>query len=391
MDIKPDFYEEFKCIADRCSMTCCMQWKVAVDERTLAKWRKTTLGGKSLDVNVKKNGSEGIIKLNKNGCCPYLQEGLCGLVTDFGEDMLSETCHVFPREVHEFEDRRELSLVSCCPEVIDFLYKSDALVIENLDKISGDLCFEIRNLMMRIIGNREYDVNSVLLMAFYILLDIYEKDEITPDAIRAYESADNLKEIYHAISELTSDEGDCLRENNELWLDIAYNYRKEGLYTEYIEAVSCQAENILEENTDMHMDEFKEAVSTYENLFRNYLLSEIFTNMLIPDSDLEAMVVMFQWICMEYTVIRQGIFLKWLSNYKRNADHSLSYHTVRDYMVVIARMTGYDQDDIYEYMEDSFRDIMWEWSYLWLIMGGFISKYAGRIRPASLQSDTSHP
>lgn len=60
-------------------------------------------------------------------------------------------------------------------------------------------------------------------------------------------------------------------------------------------------------------------------------------------------------------------------------------------MVVITRMTGYDQDDIYEYMEDSFRDIMWEWSYLWLIMGGFISKYAGRIRPASLQSDTSHP
>ena len=176
-----------------------------------------------------------------------------------------------------------------------------------------------------------------------------------------------------------------------MWLDIAYNYRKEGLYTEYIEAVSCQAENILEENTDMHMKEFKEAVSDYENLFRNYLLSEIFTNMLIPDSDLEAMVVMFQWICMEYTVIRQGIFLKWLSNYKRNADHSLSYHTVRDYMVVITRMTGYDQDDIYEYMEGSFRDIMWEWSYLWLIMGGFISKYAGRIRPTSLQSDTSHP
>ena len=63
------------------------------------------------------------------------------------------------------------------------------------------------------------------------------------------------------------------------------------------------------------------------------------------------------------------------------------YTKFRDYMDVITRMTGYDQDDIYEYMEGSFRDIMWEWSYLWLIMGGFISKYAGRIRPASLQSD----
>ena len=36
------------------------------------------------------------------------------------------------------------------------------------------------------------------------------------------------------------------------------------------------------------------------------------------------------------------------------------------------RMTVYDQDEIYEYMENSFQDILWEWSYLWLIMGGFV-------------------
>ena len=321
MDIKPNFYDEFHCIADQCSMTCCMQWKIAVDENTVSKWKRTSLDGKRLDASVRKNGREGIIKLDKRGYCPYLEEGLCRLVTTFGEDMLSETCHTFPREIHEFDDRRELSLVSCCPAVIDFLHNSDELTFRNLRESSGDIYYMIRNLMMDIVENREYDIHSALLMAFYILLDLYEKEEITP--------AD-------------------------------------------IEELSRLAEDILENNTDMHMDAFKKELSVYEPLFRKYLVSEIFTNMLIPDSDLEAMVVMFQWICMEYAVIRQGIFLKWFSHYDDNNAHPLSYDTVRDYIVVIARMTGYDQDDIYEYMENSFRDILWEWSYLWLIMGGFV-------------------
>ena len=228
MDIKPNFYDEFHCIADQCSMTCCMQWKIAVDEETVSKWKGTSLDGKKLDASVRKNGREGIIKLDKRGYCPYLKEGLCRFVTTFGEDMLSETCHTFPREIHEFDE----------------------------------------------------------------LLDLYEKEEITPADIAEYNRPDNQGEIYFAIQDITIAEEDRLKENNELWLDIAYNYRKEGLYTDYIEEVSRLAEDILENNTDMHMDAFKKELSAYEPLFRKYLVSEIFTNMLIPDLDLEAMVVL---------------------------------------------------------------------------------------------------
>ncbi len=35
-------------------------------------------------------------------------------------------------------------------------------------------------------------------------------------------------------------------------------------------------------------------------------------------------------------------------------------------------MTGYDEEDIYEYMENSFQDVIWEWSYLFLILSGFL-------------------
>ena len=232
--------------------------------------------------------------------------------------------------------------------------------------------FSIRNLMMDIVGNKNYDVNSALLMAFYILLDIEKKDTLSPEDISEYRKESTLASLYQAIKALMPDKAQCLKENNELWLDIAYNYRKEGLYTEYIEDVSLLAEEILDKDTDMPLDAFQKEFSEYENLFRNYLVSELFTNMLIPESDRETMVVMFQWICMEYAVMRQGIFLKWLLNAGETIPQPLTYETVRDYIVVIARMTGYDEEDIYEYMENSFQDVIWEWSYLFLILSGFL-------------------
>ena len=31
---QPDYYNNFKCIADKCSITCCQEWKIAVDDAT---------------------------------------------------------------------------------------------------------------------------------------------------------------------------------------------------------------------------------------------------------------------------------------------------------------------------------------------------------------------
>ena len=53
-------------------------------------------------------------------CCPFLAEDkLCRLVSAYGDQVLSETCTVFPREVHQFENHEEATLMPCCPAVID--------------------------------------------------------------------------------------------------------------------------------------------------------------------------------------------------------------------------------------------------------------------------------
>lgn len=40
---QPDYYNNFKCIADKCSITCCQEWKIAVDDATNRKWKKLSL------------------------------------------------------------------------------------------------------------------------------------------------------------------------------------------------------------------------------------------------------------------------------------------------------------------------------------------------------------
>lgn len=54
--------------------------------------------------------------------------------------------------------------------------------------------------------------------------------------------------------------------------------------------------------------------------------------------------------CFGYAAIRQACFYAW----KLNGKEELPYETVRNAIVYVARMTGHDEEDIAEYLENSF-------------------------------------
>ena len=35
---RPDYYEDFECIADKCEDTCCAGWQIVIDRETLKKY-----------------------------------------------------------------------------------------------------------------------------------------------------------------------------------------------------------------------------------------------------------------------------------------------------------------------------------------------------------------
>ena len=432
--IEPDFYKDFHCIGGQCSFTCCKEWKIAVDQETKKRWRKLSVAETGLESGrvpkhacrssldkaqlsqfvMKKDGGE-IIELLPNMRCPFLEDTeLCRLVLDYGEECLSETCHVFPRETHEFADRTERTLVSCCPEIVDRLYalkelhftklpyQDRAFLLEGKDKL-----FQIRNIMMYWLQDASVSNEVNLKRCLFMLLDLLEKEQ----KMRAIDPGECLKEadvekLTEMILAMPKDAQASIEEQNALFLDITENYRKEGRYQGLLNPLYAMAEQLSREfqeadaaRMDVVCALHAEVVAAYAPLLRNYLVAEAFATLLIPGCMLRDMVLQLEWMIMEYVLIVHAMVLEILcekdaedvpgtANSKEDAGDAmpssesqgafdgrtyaavaetvnapLAYPKARELLILIARMTGYDGDEIEEYLCDSFENPVWPWGY----------------------------
>lgn len=125
--IKPCYFDDFKCTADKCPDTCCAGWQIMIDEDTLEEY-----------LRIKGPFAERIISgiewqeecfRQYGGRCSMLNENnLCDLVTELGEDSLCETCYRYPRHVEEFEGVREWSLSLSCPVAAELILGNETPV-----------------------------------------------------------------------------------------------------------------------------------------------------------------------------------------------------------------------------------------------------------------------
>ena len=195
-------------------------------------------------------------------------------------------------------------------------------------------------------------------MSFYLLLEAkegisYKKEEIEELALELETIEDSVLDTYF--------------ECNELFLDVTANYKEQGIYTEFldglIDAADLLEEQMTSEELEKEINVFEEHFKDYEKLMRNYLVSEVFGQLVLPDYEWEDVVIAMQWIGIEYAMMRQSLFLNFLK------EKELSYETVKKSIVYIARMTGYDEADVREYLEECFESLIWEWGYFALLIG----------------------
>ena len=119
----PDYYDEFKCIADKCEDTCCAGWQIVIDEDTIENYMNYK-GEYSSDLHKGIDYTEGVFKQDKCGRCSFLDENkLCNIHKNMGEDALCDTCKRYPRHIEEFENIREYNLSISCPEVAKIILK----------------------------------------------------------------------------------------------------------------------------------------------------------------------------------------------------------------------------------------------------------------------------
>ena len=130
--IAPDYYTEFKCIADRCKHSCCIGWVIDVDDDTL-EYYHTIEGelGERLKKGIDESGETAHFILGEGERCPFLnQTGLCDLITELGEESLCQICTDHPRFRTYTADSLHLGLGLCCEAACRLVLTSPVAFID---------------------------------------------------------------------------------------------------------------------------------------------------------------------------------------------------------------------------------------------------------------------
>lgn len=119
----PDFYNQFKCIASRCSDTCCVGWEIDIDETSQMAYRKVE---GSFGDKLRESIENGHFKLLPYDRCPFLDKNnLCEIYRNLGESSLCQICREHPRFVEVYGDIMEKGLGLCCEEVVRLLLETE--------------------------------------------------------------------------------------------------------------------------------------------------------------------------------------------------------------------------------------------------------------------------
>lgn len=118
---RPDYFNEFKCIAGNCPDTCCAGWQIVIDDESLKKYKKIK-GDYIWKVMSCVDWEEECFRQDNDKRCAFLNsDNLCDLYKNVGEESLCKTCRDYPRHTEEFEGVREVTLSASCPVVARIL------------------------------------------------------------------------------------------------------------------------------------------------------------------------------------------------------------------------------------------------------------------------------
>ncbi len=126
--IKPDFFDDFKCICGKCTDNCCIGWEIDIDDFTYDSYcnMNTDFSNKIKENIIEAPDGSRCFKLAENDRCPFLnKDNLCDIIINCGEDAICDICHEHPRFYEWFPGVTECGLGLSCEEVCRILLEKD--------------------------------------------------------------------------------------------------------------------------------------------------------------------------------------------------------------------------------------------------------------------------
>ena len=169
MFVYPDYYKEFKCIADKCRHSCCIGWEIEIDKETKALY--DSVGGemgKRFSENIKDGEAPEFI-LTRDERCPFLnRDNLCDIILTLGEDKLCHICREHPRFYNEICGRCEAGLGLSCEEAARIIIgrKEKTKLVSDGEVSSEDKILSLRD---KVISKLQERGKSIRMRLFEVL------------------------------------------------------------------------------------------------------------------------------------------------------------------------------------------------------------------------------
>jgi lysine-N-methylase len=156
---QPTYAAAFRCIGPACEDHCCGGWDIPLDKNTFEKYQGFSseklrgLVAQFVIVNCPPQPQElyGQIRQTSSDLCPFFEpDRLCGIQNEYGPQLLSSSCSIYPRSLSLVEGSLEGSLSLSCPEaarnvllIPDFMNRSSNLYsgdfrTDNVYRLAGD-------------------------------------------------------------------------------------------------------------------------------------------------------------------------------------------------------------------------------------------------------------
>ena len=248
--LQPDYYDLFKCSAGACENTCCMGWKIAIDEESLSLYE--TMPGRFGDKVRKSVDWREECLLQKGNRCLLLDEnGLCEIQKNCGHEALPASCREYPRHVEEFPEVREYSLSLSCPEAAEIILTGNSFYSEKTEVCGpGVVRVDLREPDMLTLDSSKY---GSIRPGNISLCRIVEKETEEKDDIK-YEDFDGklysfMLELRNWMREILSYPEISLRQKRISLRDAA-NCIQELLDQEYSDEKSSNEKSSNEKSSD---------------------------------------------------------------------------------------------------------------------------------------------
>ena len=275
MEIRPDYYEKFRCIADKCCHNCCIGWEIDVDDTALEKYYNSA---GILQEKLKKSivlEPCAHFALAENKRCPFLNgQNLCELILHGGEDMLCKICKEHPRFYNEIYGIREMGIGLCCEAAAKIILTNiePVKLITDGEELPKNDFFRERNKIFAILQDRKLSLNDRIAA-------ILEKVNVPSPINKAnwigiYKSLERLDPVWDELLDSVMQIGENIPENLEIpceQLLFYFIYRhlsgavKDFLFEERVQLAILSCYVIMSVNKSDSLEELLEIARIYSS------------------------------------------------------------------------------------------------------------------------------